>query len=223
MANEGEKAGPGCWMRYASYADMNASIRSSSLRPSSLAPLAAHHLHGGGTRSDQGDLAGGRTTLRQTLRGSGVAALREAQGRLGEGLRQKGLAISLSSIDLLLAPCRTSQGARIRCGTLEPDSDRCAYAVDGGSRSVQSRALPFAILGFDTDYGVSVSTGIWLNNSRAAGALWASPAHVPIANMCQFVKAYPTRHAKQILASMRLEHQHRQRMIKIEPQCQNAP
>jgi hypothetical protein len=39
------------------------------------------------------------------------------RGRLAEGLRQKVLAISSSSVDRLLAPCRASQGARARCGT----------------------------------------------------------------------------------------------------------
>ena len=60
-------------------------------------------IYGGGTRSDQGDLAGGRTTLRQALKGGA--------GRLAEALRQKVLAISSSSIDRLLAPCRTSPGS----------------------------------------------------------------------------------------------------------------
>ena len=39
------------------------------------------------------------------------------RGRLAAGLRQRVLAISASSIDRLLAPCRASQGARARCGT----------------------------------------------------------------------------------------------------------
>ena len=39
------------------------------------------------------------------------------RGRLAAGLRRKVLAITCSSIDRLLAPCRTSLGARARCGT----------------------------------------------------------------------------------------------------------
>src|SRR4029077_4411684 len=39
------------------------------------------------------------------------------RGRLPADLRQRVLAISSSSIDRLLAPCRASQGGRARCGT----------------------------------------------------------------------------------------------------------
>ena len=128
--------------------------------------------------------------------------------RLAESVRQKVLAISASSIDRLLAPCRASQGARARCGTrpgtllrkqipvrtehwdvstpgfIEADTvAHCGESMAGefcwsltatdvhtlwtetlavftrGQHAVAKRiaeieaALPFAILGFDTDNG----------------------------------------------------------------------
>jgi hypothetical protein len=130
------------------------------------------------------------------------------RGRLAAGLRQRVLAISPSSIDRLLAPCRASQGARARCGTrpgtllrkqipvrtehwdvstpgfIEADTvAHCGESMAGefcwsltatdvhtqwtetravfnrGQHEVAKRiaeieaALPFAILGFDTDNG----------------------------------------------------------------------
>jgi hypothetical protein len=42
---------------------------------------------------------------------------KKRRGRLAAGLRQRVIAISASSSDRLLAPCRASQGARARCGT----------------------------------------------------------------------------------------------------------
>ena len=129
-------------------------------------------------------------------------------GRLAAGLRQRVIAISASSIDRLLAPCRASQGARARCGTrpgtllrkqipvrtehwdvsmpgfIEADTvAHCGESMAGefcwsltatdvhtqwtetravfnrGQHEVAKRiaqieaALPFAILGFDTDNG----------------------------------------------------------------------
>ena len=129
-------------------------------------------------------------------------------GRLAAGLRQRVLAISASSIDRLLAPCRASQGARACCGTrpgtllrkqipvrtehwdvstpgfIEADTvAHCGESMAGEfcwsltatdvhtqwteTRAVSNRgqyevakriaeieaALPFAILGFDTDNG----------------------------------------------------------------------
>ena len=123
----------------------------------------------------------------------------ERRGRLAAGLRQKVLAISPSSIDRLLAPCRVSQGARARCGTRpgtllrkqipvrtehwDVSVAHCGESMAGefcwsltatdvhsqwtetravfnrGQHAVAKRiaeieaALPFAILGFDTDNG----------------------------------------------------------------------
>ena len=132
------------------------------------------------------------------------------RGPLAVGLRQRVLAISASSIDRLLAPCRASQGARARCGTrpgtllrkeipirtehwdvstpgfIEADTvAHCGESMAGefcwsltatdvhtqwtetravfnrGQHEVAKRiaqieaALPFAILGFDTDNRVS--------------------------------------------------------------------
>ena len=52
----------------------------------------AGYLRGRGTRGDQSDLAGGRTTLRQALKGGAegmAAALREAQRAFGRELEAK--------------------------------------------------------------------------------------------------------------------------------------
>jgi hypothetical protein len=71
----------------------------------------ADYLRGGGTRDHH--LAGSRKTLRQAPEGGAG----KRRGPLAQSVRQKVLAISASSIDRLLAPCRVSLGARARCGT----------------------------------------------------------------------------------------------------------